>query len=213
MFPICFRSFYLALVPNFNVNVKIFLFLSAAMLVAGCNAQAVSESEVAYPQVYRTLSENHEKNASSGSEEQDISRQKFADFTQAHADLKAPDMAQRIEAAYAEELYFNDTLKTFTSRDSLVDYLKQTAERVDYNRVQIQDIIQSGDDYYVRWTMQTGFTLIGRSVKTESIGMSHIRLDDQGRINFHQDFWDNTEGFFRHLPVVGYFIGKTKQRL
>lgn len=213
MFPICFRSFCLALVPNFNVNVKIFLFLSAATLVAGCNAKAVSESEGAYPQVYRTLSENHEKNASSGSEEQDISRQKFADFIQAHADLKAPDMAQRIEAAYAEELYFNDTLKTFTSRDSLVDYLKQTAERVDYNRVQIQDIIQSGDDYYVRWTMQTGFTLIGRSVETESIGMSHIRLDDQGRINFHQDFWDNTEGFFRHLPVVGYFIGKTKQRL
>jgi hypothetical protein len=207
------RSFHLTLVPGFNINVKIFLFLTSVLLVTGCSAQAVSESESAYPLVYRTLSENHEKVGSDGAEKQNDSRQKFADFIKAHADLKAPDMAQRIEAAYAEELYFNDTLKTLTSRDSLVDYLTETAERVDYNRVQIQEIVNSGDNYYVRWTMQTGFTVFGKSIETDSIGMTHIRLDDQGKINFHQDFWDNTEGFFRHLPVVGYFIGKTKQRL
>ena len=205
----CICSFRFVLVPG----VKTILFLTTAVLVAGCSAQAVSESEGAYPQVYRTLSENHEKIGSSEADKQNISRQKFADFIQAHKDLKAPDMAQHIEAAYAEELYFNDTLKTLISRDSLVDYLKQTAERVDYNRVQIEDIIDSGENYYVRWTMQTGFSVFGRSIETESIGMSHIRLDDQGKINFHQDFWDNTEGFFRHIPVVGYLIGKTKQRL
>lgn len=213
MSSICVRVFRLASFSRVNISVRTLLFLTAALLVTGCSAQAVSESEGTYPQVYRTLSENHEKSASSGAEKQDLSRQTFADFIQAHADLKAPDMAQRIEAAYSESLYFNDTLKTLTSRDSLVDYLKQTAERVDYNRVQIQEIIQSGDNYYVRWTMQTGFTVFGRSVETDSIGMSHIRLDDQGKINFHQDFWDNTEGLFRHLPVVGYLIGKTKQRL
>lgn len=184
-----------------------------ALSVTGCTAQAVSESEPAYPEVYKTLSETHDKSGTTPSDTGDNAREKFADFIQAHADLKAPGMAESIESAYAEDLYFNDTLQTHTSRASLIEYLSATAEKVDYNRVQIQEIIPSGEDYYVRWTMQTGFTVFGRAVETESIGMSHIRLDEDGRINFHQDFWDNTEGFFRHLPVVGYLIGKTKQRL
>lgn len=187
--------------------------IAITLSVSGCTAQAVSESEPAYPQVYKTLSENHGKFATKSVGSQDNAREKFADFIRAHADLKAPGMAESIKSAYAEDLYFNDTLQTHTNRDSLIEYLSATAEKVDYNRVQIQEIIPSGDDYFVRWAMQTGFTVLGKTVETESIGMSHIRLDEAGKINFHQDFWDNTEGFFRHLPVVGYLIGKTKERL
>ncbi len=193
------------------------LILSMAFVVAatGCSAQALTESEDSYPRVYQQLSETYDNGAkiANAPEEQNDLRLKFGSFIEAHADLKAPHMVDKIEDAYADDLYFNDTLKTLTTRDTLVAYLVETAERVDYNRVQIHEIIPSGDNYYVRWSMQTGFTVFGKPIQTESIGMSHIRLDDEGKIYFHQDFWDNTEGLFQHLPVVGYIIGKTKQRL
>ena len=196
-----------------SLGMKSSAIVVTAFAISGCNAQAVSEAELSYPALYQSLSETHDKVGSKHTDSRLTEREKFADFIQAHADLKAPGMAESIRSAYAEEIYFNDTLQTHTSRDSLIEYLSETAERVDYNRVQIQAIIPSGEDYYVKWTMQTGFTVFGKSIETESIGMTHIRLDQQGKINFHQDFWDNTEGFFRHLPVVGYLIGKTKQRL
>lgn len=194
---------------------RIFLSVALVVVVTGCSAQALTESEDNYPRVYQQLSETYDNSAEveTASEEQNNLRLKFESFIEAHADLKASHMVDKIEEAYADDLYFNDTLKTLTSRDTLVAYLVETAERVDYNRVQIQEIIPSGDNYYVRWSMQTGFTVFGKSIETESIGMSHIRLDDEGKIYFHQDFWDNTEGLFQHLPVVGYLIGKTKQRL
>lgn len=194
---------------------KILLSVALVAAITGCSSQALTEPGAGYPRVYQQLSETYDNPAAkdTASDVQNDLRLKFQSFIEAHADLKSPDMADHIKEAYADDLYFNDTLKTLDSRDTLVAYLVETAERVDYNRVQIHEIIPSEDNYYVRWSMQTGFTLFNKPIETESIGMSHIRLNDEGKIYFHQDFWDNTEGFFQHLPVVGYLIGKTKQRL
>lgn len=194
---------------------RIFLSVALVVGVTGCSAQALIEPEANYPRVYQQLSETYDNTSAekTASKEQINLRLKFESFIEAHADLKSPQMVDKIREAYADDLYFNDTLKTLDSQDTLVAYLVETAERVDYNRVQIQEIIPSGESYYIRWSMQTGFTVFGKPIETESIGMSHIRLNDKGKIYFHQDFWDNTEGFFQHLPVVGYLIGKTKQRL
>lgn len=193
------------------------IFLSVALVVGitGCSSQTLTEPGASYPRLYQQLSETYDNPAAKdpASDVQNDLRLKFQSFIEAHADLKSPDMADHIKEAYADDLYFNDTLKTLDSRDTLIAYLVETADRVDYNRVQIHEIIPSEDNYYVRWSMQTGFTVFSKPIETESIGMSHIRLNDEGKIYFHQDFWDNTEGFFQHLPVVGYLIGKTKQRL
>jgi len=52
--------------------------------------------------------------------------------------------------------------------------------------------------------------MMGKSIDSKSIGISQIRLNDAGQIVFHQDFWDNTSGFFGHLPIVGGVINKIK---
>ena len=30
--------------------------------------------------------------------------------------------------------------------------------------------------------------------------MTQLRFDDSGRIRFHQDFWDSSEGVYRRIP-------------
>jgi len=188
----------------------------AALVVTGCSSQASTSSALPYPEVYQQLSEsyaNDSKITPQMSEDKDTIATRFAKFRQLYADIHDPQLEQLIEEVYAESLYFNDTLQTHTERRTLIDYLLETQEKVDFNRVEIHDITPNGNGYYVRWSMDTGFTVLNKQVKTHSIGITHVRLDREGKVNFHQDFWDNTEGFFRHVPVVGYFIGKTKQRL
>ncbi len=188
----------------------------SAFLVAGCSTQAKTEIPD-YPIVYQTITdENHNGatlNGQSIKPESDTLEAKFEDFILLFSEFKQEDMRPRVESVYAEELYFNDTLHTFSSRDVMLKYMQETADRVDYTNVEIKDIVQSGDDFYVRWAMDTGFTVFGKQIETHSIGMTHVRFNESGQINFHQDFWDNTEGFFRHLPVIGFLINKTKERL
>ena len=126
------------------------------------------------------------------------------------SDLQHEQVPQRVAKTYANKVYFNDTLHTFTEREALTEYLVDGANRVDEINVIFEDIASSEDNYYVRWVMEMKFKVMGKSIDSKSIGISQIRLDDEGRIIFHQDFWDNTTGFFGHLPVVGGVLNRIK---
>ena len=129
------------------------------------------------------------------------------------SDLKHQDVPNRVANAYAENLYFNDTLLTYTDRDALSEYLVDGANRVDAINVTFEDVASSGENYYVRWLMEMNFKVMGKSIESKSIGISQIRLNEQGKIVFHQDFWDNTSGFFGHLPLVGGVLNKIKSSM
>lgn len=194
----------------------ILIALLGILTVAGCQSQAKSASPDPYPRVYQQVSEsfaNDENNSVQLHNEKDAIEAKFVKFRELFADIHHPQLQQLVEHVYAEEFYFNDTLQTHSKRETLIEYLLETQQKVDFNKVEIHEITPGGGGYYVRWSMDTGFTVFGKSIETHSIGITQIRLDQNGKVNFHQDFWDNTEGFFRHIPVVGYFINKTKQRL
>ncbi len=135
---------------------------------------------------------------------------KLGNLVELFSDLQNDEVPQRVAKTYAENLYFNDTLHTFTRRDALTKYLIDGANRVDEINVRFEDIANSDNNYYVRWVMEMNFKVMGKSIESKSIGISQIRLDDDGKIIFHQDFWDNTTGFFGHLPVVGGVLNRIK---
>lgn len=123
------------------------------------------------------------------------------------------DVASIIRETYAETLYFNDTFRTITDRNTLINYMQQTGQQVDWLEVQVQDIAHSEHDMYVRWIMRMQFTVMGKKVESESIGISQLRFDKQGKIILHQDFWDGVDGFYQHLPIIGYSLRKIRERL
>jgi hypothetical protein len=43
--------------------------------------------------------------------------------------------------------------------------------------------------------------------------MTQLRFDDSGRIRFHQDFWDSSEGVYRRIPMLGWAIGTVETRI
>ena len=135
---------------------------------------------------------------------------RFGNLINLFSDLKSNQLSQRVIDTYSMDLYFNDTLHTFTDRDELSEYLIDGAQRVDNISISFHDIASSGENHYVRWVMQMKFKVMGKSINSKSIGISQVRFDDSGKINFQQDFWDNTTGFFGHLPVLGSLISKIK---
>ena len=137
----------------------------------------------------------------------------FENLVKLFSDLKSNQVSQRVIDTYSKELYFNDTLHTFSARDELSEYLIDGAQRVDDISISFHDIATSGDNHYVRWVMQMRFKVMGKLIDSTSIGISQIRFDDTGKINFQQDFWDNTTGFFGHLPLLGSLISKVKSSM
>jgi hypothetical protein len=127
----------------------------------------------------------------------------------------APDKVERLLAAtYAEDVWFNDTLKTLEGRAALGPYLRESAEAVEDCRVEVHEICGNGaGDYYARWSMVIRFRRFHRGRDTHSIGMSHLRFDRDGRVVLHQDFWNAADALYQYVPLLGAGIRAIKRRL
>ncbi len=164
-------------------------------LLAGC----ASSSAPSYVSAYREALSDFDQASPA-------SRQAVETFLAVYTGMTSDDLPQRVEAAYAQELYFSDTLHVFHDRAALSEYLQETGKRLEDIEVDVLSVTEDNADVYVRWIMTTRFSVAGKDIEAESLGITHLRFNNAGQVILHQDFWDSTEGLFSHLPVVGGVI-------
>lgn len=119
------------------------------------------------------------------------------------AHLMDPATRERTADVYSEDAYFYDTLKTKVGVAAIRKYFDATAANADAVRVEFQDVAKSGTDYYLRWTMEIEFKKFHRGKAFRSVGITHLRFDENGRVILHHDYWDAASGFFEQVPVLG----------
>lgn len=182
----------------------------ACLLAAACASRGAPEdATMEYLETWRGLrAQGVPFPAGSDSE-----RQALESFGRLFEDLKAPDLDERVRAVYAEDAWFNDTLKTVEGVDGLARYLGHTADALESGRAEILDVASSNGDYYVRWEMTLRFAKIARGETHRSVGVSHLRFDEEGKVVLHQDFWDSTSGLFEHVPGLGWLLRQAKSRI
>lgn len=134
-------------------------------------------------------------------------------FTSAFEDLTSADTAGQLTKLYSDNIYFNDTFKTFTQKDELLNYLVATTEHLISSEVHFSSPLISEHDVYIPWIMNIEFEVLGKTVLSESIGITQLRFDENAQITMHQDYWDSSYGFYRHLPFLGFFINKARNSL
>lgn len=134
-------------------------------------------------------------------------------FVNGYGNLAHDDLRARIEELYADDLYFNDTIHTYTDLDDLVAYLGKTGDALDESKVEVKQIMREGSDVFVRWSMDFKLRVIGREIHSRSIGMTHLRFDERGKVLIHQDFWDSGHALYAQLPIVGFFIRRAHSQM
>ena len=119
-----------------------------------------------------------------------------------------------LSKTYAKDIYFNDTLKTVRGIEDLAHYLKESADAVQDCRVEVIEVTRTADnDHYFRWKMMIRFKRFKKHQDTWTVGMSHLRFNAEGLVVYHQDYWNATDGLFRHIPILGTMINAVIKRL
>lgn len=181
-------------------RLNIVLAFGAAILISGCSA---NKFDTPYADTYKKYQTIY-----TGNQVSQTDLDKFGALFSQFANDDAFD--RRVRDFYAGELYFNDTFNTFTNIDDLVAYLKETADHGIGIEVNIDDIAQNNYDYYIRWTMHLIFS---ETETLTSVGMTHLRFDENKKVVLHQDYWDGVEGFYQNVPLVGYLVKQVRNRL
>lgn len=130
-------------------------------------------------------------------------RRASAGFAALFGELSPDNVNAKVRSVYAADSWLNDTIATEIGIDAIEHYLLRTAQGSQSVRATVEDVAVSGSDCYVRWQMEvrTKNLASGQTITTK--GMSQLRFDADGKIVFHQDFWNPAAGIYQHLPLLG----------
>lgn len=174
-----------------------------AAVLGGCSGTRPDDG--AYPQRYLDALQTF-----NGVPAQDAHFDPFVNFV---THMSAPDWQERFASVYADELHFSDTLTVIGDRATLESYFAGLHEAEARTTVRILARQTAGADAYLIWEMQSEFKPIVGTRTSHSIGVTHLRFNEQGKVVLHQDFWDSAQGFYQHLPLVGPAIRGIRSRL
>jgi len=122
-------------------------------------------------------------------------------------------LRENTSRVYASDAYLNDTLTTKHGAAAIQAYFIKTSESLKSSTVTIDDVTRSGENHYIRWTMVVAAPALSHGEPVHSIGISQVRFNEEGKVTFHQDFWDSGQNFYGKLPVAGGIIGFIKKKL
>lgn len=124
-------------------------------------------------------------------------------FTSAFNNLGTPEFVERAGSLYSDQLFINDTLSQFSSRQNLLEHFQGMNKRVRNVSVKLLNTSYHQDSAYVHWHMAYDFKMFGTTRSMDSYGISEIKIDSNNKIIFQQDFWDPANGLYRSLPYLG----------
>lgn len=122
-------------------------------------------------------------------------------------------LEDQVTKVYAEKLYFRDAFKQLESSDKLRDYFLQGLDPLEGAEFDFQRVIRSADEFYIDWIMRLDFEKTPTGTWEESIGMTHMRFNSEGKVIFHQDYWDPTDIVYKRIPVARQLINFVKKRM
>lgn len=173
-------------------------------------ADSFDQYSAAYRNAYQATDPSKVGHFRPGSPEEQKALSQFSLF---FSSLTPDSVRGLLRGVYASDVYFNDTLKEIQGLDALEPYLLRSAEAVDSCTVNILDVASNKGEYYVRWAMHIRFKKFKRGETQTSIGMTHLRFNQDGKVSFHQDYWDASSNLFEKIPVLGAAIRMVKRRI
>ena len=123
-----------------------------------------------------------------------------------------PATAATISMIYADDAYFRDPFNEVTGIEKIRHIFADMFVRLHEPRFTIIETIEETHGALLIWD----FTFRIKNLKPELTrrihGTSHIRFADDGRVQYHRDYWDAAGELYEQLPVVGVLMRWLKKR-
>ena len=130
-----------------------------------------------------------------------------------YSDYSYENLYNNVTQVYADKTYFRDAFKEFESAEAIRDYMLSGLKPLEAAEFVFNRFARSGSDYYLDWTMRLDFKKTPTGTWEESIGVTHMRFNSDGKVIFHQDYWDPTDIVYRRIPIAKNLIAFVKVKM
>lgn len=124
----------------------------------------------------------------------------------------APQDLLRLATYYHEEARFQDPLHAVRGLPAIREVYQRMFEAMDRPRFSVTHRFAQGDDCVLLWEFRFTLHRLPGAGEHCMHGASHLRLDADGRILSHRDYWDAADDLYAKLPVLGGLMRWLKRR-
>lgn len=187
---------------------KTVLVLIFILVLCGCSAKTQEGNVMAkYGHFLKATDPARGVGLQPGTKTEDESIRRFKEF---YLVFSADVINKGLRDLYADGAYFQDPFKEVDGIDAIAAYFLKSAEGVLSCTFDIQDVSVHEGNYYFRWIMHLTLKRYPDD-PIHALGMSHVRFDSQGKVIFHQDYWD-TGLIYERVPLMGSVIRWVKNK-
>jgi len=128
--------------------------------------------------------------------------------------VEKENLLKNTKLIYAEDVYFCDPFKTIHGEAEFEKYLLRLSDAVSEYSVEVKDVAEHDGDYYFNWFMVLKIKRDGKNApESRTPVITHVRFGKDGKVIFHQDYFDAAGFLYEKVPVLGAGIRYIKKRL
>ncbi|RUO62283.1 nuclear transport factor 2 family protein [Pseudidiomarina insulisalsae] len=118
----------------------------------------------------------------------------------------------KLEELYDENVTFIDPLHQLCGLDALKNYFKHTMDGVEQCHFAFSHYAENGNHLFIDWQMRLQHPKLANGQEIVLPGVSHIEFKDD-KIIMQRDYYDLGAMLYEHISLLGYVIGKVKDRM
>ena len=123
-----------------------------------------------------------------------------------------PADVDRFPEFYADDAWFKDPFNEVTGIAPIKHIFADMFVRLVEPRFTIVETIEQPHGVMLIWDFDFRLRELKPELARRIHGASHIRFADDGRVNYHRDYWDAAGELYEQLPVVGALMRWLKKR-
>ena len=115
----------------------------------------------------------------------------------------SPESVTRFAEFYSADAYFKDPFNEVRGIAPIQRIFSHMFKQVDEPRFVVTDQVVDANGAMLIWEFGFRVKLWGKGETQVMRGVSHLKFDAEGKVNFHRDYWDTGEELYMKLPAIG----------
>jgi steroid delta-isomerase len=125
----------------------------------------------------------------------------------------SPASLPALNRYYAADARFKDPFNNVQGLSAIARIFEYMFTHLHQPRFVVTQRLVQGDQAFLLWDFYFHFKRGGAGRAQRIHGATHLRLNAQGLVLYHRDYWDAAEELYEKLPALGLLMRWLRRRL
>jgi len=125
----------------------------------------------------------------------------------------SPQSVDRFPEFYSADAYFKDPFNEVRGVAAIQRIFTHMFRQVGEPRFVVTGRVVDEGGAVLIWEFYFRVRLWGKGEAQMMRGVSHLKFDAAGKVNYHRDYWDAAEELYMKLPVLGMLMRGLRRAL